>query len=229
MKIIILAAGLGSRLGTEDTPKALAPLVVGKSILELQLDNLARYLSLADVRLVVGYEKEKIKALFPHLVYIESPLYATQNTAKSLAKGLQGIEGEDVLWLNGDVVFHHGILEPLLAKRQTAMVVNTSTVGEEEVKYQVDDIGRILQVSKNVDDPLGEALGINFFSAGDVPLLKEALAECGDRDYFEHAIQACIEVGVEVMAQQVDPILCVEVDFPEDLERANRATKEWPD
>ncbi len=228
MKVIILAAGIGSRLGVEDIPKALTRLVNGKSILEFQLDSLAHYLSLGDVSIVVGFHEDKIMTRFPNLVYVHNPHFTSENTAKSLLRGLANIENEDVLWLNGDVVFRHEILEPLLTDRKNAMIVNTAVVGEEEVKYQVDDLGHILEVSKQVSDPAGEALGINFFSAKDLHLLKEALGECGNTDYFERAVQSSIDAGVEVWASPISPELCVEVDFPEDLERANSIIKSWP-
>ncbi len=227
MKIIILAAGIGRRLGIENTPKALARLVNGQSIIEHQLENIARYLSLSDVRVVVGYEQDKIKTLFPHLSYIENSNYGSENTAKSLQRALSEVGNEAVLWLNGDVVFHHKILEPLLAQRRSAMIVNIGVVGEEEVKYQADEFGRIIEVAKAVEDPLGEALGINFFTEGDAQLLKQALAECGTQDYFERAVQICLDAGVEVWTSVVSPDLCVEVDFLEDLGKANRMLKSW--
>lgn len=228
MKIIILAAGMGTRLGADGIPpKALSILLDGQSILEHQLDNISRFLKLSDVRVVVGYQAEKIKERFPQLAYVHNHQYMSENTSQSLRKALEEVEGEDVLWLNGDVVFHHSALAKLLTQRRNSVLVNTSLVGEEEVKYQTDEFGRVLEISKGVSDPIGEALGINFFTAYDLHLLKEALAECEVEYYFEHAIQACIDAGVDVWAVEVDPTRCVEVDFPDDLERANRLIKEW--
>ncbi len=228
MKMIILAAGMGTRLGGEEGPKALTTLANGRSILELQLDNLSRYAKVSDVRVVVGYHAESIQQRFPQLTYIVNHQYSVENTSQSLRRALEDISDEDVLWLNGDVVFHHSVLPKLLLNRRNAMIVDTAIVGEEEVKYRTDDFGRILEISKNVGEPAGEALGINFFSATDLPLLKEALEECEDNDYFERAVQSCIDAGVEVWTATIDPELCVEIDFPEDLDRANGAIRSWP-
>jgi choline kinase len=229
MKIVILAAGLGSRFGLEEEPKALIPLANGKTILEYQLDNLARYVKLSDVRVVVGYQKEKIMHHFPHLTFIENPLYHSENTSQSLRRALEMIETEDVLWLNGDVVFQHECLAKILADRRNSVLVNTSIVGEEEVKYRTDEFGRILEISKKVNDPQGEAVGINYFNAADLHLLKEALSECDDNAYFESGIEICVAAGVDVWAVQVVPEACVEIDFPEDLEKANRLLAVWPE
>jgi choline kinase len=227
MKIIILAAGLGSRLAAEEGPKALVPLINGKIILEHQLDNLARYVKISDVRVVVGYQEEKIRAHFPHIAFVKNPLFRTENTSKSLLRALHDIENEDVLWLNGDVVFNHTVISKLLLNRRNSMVVNTSIVGDEEVKYRLDGVGCIVEVSKTVDDPMGEAVGINYFTATDLTLLKEALAECAPNDYFEKAIQICVDAAVDVWAVEVVPEDTVEIDFPEDLEKANRLIKTW--
>ncbi len=226
MKVIILAAGQGNRLGDHDLPKPLTPLSTGKSILGRQLDLLRKHVSLNDVMLVVGHHKEAIMDAFPELLFVYNPAYAHENTAKSLLRALVKCN-EDVLWLNGDVVFHHSVLAAILALPQTGMIVNQGPVGEEEVKYRQDVNGLIETVSKQVTDPQGEALGINYCSVGDLPRFRCALEVCENNDYFERGLDICIEQGMKVKAVCVERHLCTEVDFPADLERANMFLKEW--
>lgn len=228
MKIVILAAGLGSRLDKSEQhlPKPLTQLANGKSILGYQLDSLSLYLSLQDIFIVVGYQKEVIMNLFPDLTYIYNPLFAQENTAKSLERALKKID-EDVLWLNGDVIFDHSIIKQLLKGDRTSMVVNRTAVAEEEVKYRADEKGRILQVSKEVQSPQGEALGINLFKKEDLPLLKKNLALCQSTDYFEKGIELGIQQGQTVWTTCIDVSQCMEIDFPEDLLRANQMLRKW--
>lgn len=228
MKVVILAAGLGSRLdGSQDhTPKALTHLIDHRSILQYQLDALASYLSLDQIIVVVGYHKEQIMAAFPDLMYVFNPHYAQENTAKSLLRAFRKID-EDVLWLNGDVVFHPSILKPLLESDRTAMIVNRTDVAEEEVKYRTDGKERIVEVSKQVKQAEGEALGINFFKKEDLALLKENLEQCQPNDYFEKGIEKGIQQGQIVWRSLVQAEECAEVDFPEDLARANQLLKNW--
>jgi L-glutamine-phosphate cytidylyltransferase len=228
MKIVILAAGLGSRLdGSQDhLPKPLTRLASGKSILEYQLDALAWHLSLDDVFVVVGYHKEAILEAFPHLAYVYNPLFAQENTSKSLLRALSKIE-EDVLWLNGDVIFRPSILQEILELDRTCMVVNEAIVGEEEVKYRADGQGRILEVSKQVQQPQGEALGINFFKQEDLPALRKNLENCAPGDYFEKAIECLLHQGKTVWTMPVSILDCVEIDFPADLEKANQMMMAW--
>src|SRR4029453_14039821 len=68
----------------------------------------------------------------------------------------------------------------------------------------------------------GEAVGINYVSADDKPLLIEHLAACGDQDYFERAIETAIALdGLRVRPLDISAFSAVEVDFESDLERAN--------
>lgn len=226
MKIIILAAGKGSRLGKETLPKPLTELTNGQSILGHQLNGLRRYTSLNNVIVVVGYRKEEILESFPDLFYVYSPDFANENTSKSLLRALTKCD-EDVLWMNGDVVFHPSILKALFDHPKTGMVVNTSKVGEEEMKYRQDKEGRILEVSKTVAQPQGEALGINYISKYDLKAFCKGLKECNPDDYFEKAIDKCIQEGMVVWSFSVDSSLCTEIDFPEDLKRANKMIRSW--
>lgn len=226
MKVIILAAGQGNRLGHQELPKPLTPLINGKTIIGNQIDLLRHHVSLNDIMLVVGYHKEAIMEAFPDLLYVYNPSYAVENTAKSLLRALVKCK-EDVLWLNGDVVFHHSVLAAILAFPQTSMVVDQGPVGEEEVKYRQDADGMIETVSKLVVDPQGEALGINYCSVRNLTSFRYALESCKNSDYFEQGLELCIEQGMKIKSVCVDRDLCTEVDFPEDLARANTLLTSW--
>jgi choline kinase len=230
-KVIILAAGMGSRLGGGvDQLKPLTRLAAGKSILEHQLEAISQYISLDRVIVVVGYHKEKIMEHFPDLLYVYSPNFSVENTSKSLLRALKKCD-DDVLWLNGDVVFHSAILKKIFDDPKTGMIVNTGKVDEEGVKYCQDEKGRIVAVSKNIPahlpPPQGEALGINYCSKRNLDQLTRSLIKCAPKDYFERGIELCIEEGMTVWSIPVDSSLCTEVDFPSDLERANEMIKRW--
>lgn len=226
MKIVILAAGKGSRLGDASLPKPLTRLVTGKSILESQLEIIQRFISLDHVILVVGYHKEEIIERFPNLMFVYSPNFARENTAKSLLRALNKID-EDVLWLNGDVVVHSSVIESVLKESRTSMVVNVGSVGEEEVKYRLDEECRIEEVSKTISHANGEALGINFWERKDLADFRKNLEQCLDTDYFERGIELCIEQGMPVWSIPVAQNLCTEIDFPEDLKKANQMLLDW--
>ncbi len=224
MHIVILAAGRGSRLGNLDYPKALTPLTSDQTIFDRQVSLLKKQFPKASIVVVVGYRKELIMQQYSQLNFVENDNYAHENTAKSLLKALKNIS-DDVLWLNGDVVFHPSVLNKFIKK--TSMFVNEGTVGEEEVKFRRGADGLIKEISKEVKQGEGEAVGINYFLSSDIELLKKALDACSDKDYFEKAIEICIKNGMQVLPVTIPRDHCAEIDFPEDLEHARHLIQSW--
>ncbi|WP_020525970.1 phosphocholine cytidylyltransferase family protein [Catelliglobosispora koreensis] len=225
MNVVILAAGLGTRLGRPH-PKPLTKLADGRTILRQQIDHLHRAFG-ADLHLtvVVGFKLEMIlEAAGGEASFVYNEIFDQTNTSKSLLRALRLVPPGGVLWLNGDVVFVPGLIQALTFDG-SFVAVNTARVGEEEVKYTVDGDGYVKELSKHVDDGLGEAVGINYVSSVDRPRLVHYLEQCEDSDYFERGIELAIgEEGLRFSALDITPFGCVEVDFLPDLERANLLT-----
>ena len=225
LQVSILAAGMGTRLG-RPFPKPLTELASGKSIMAQQVDNLRGVFG-KDLRItvVVGFKHDLIMERFPDVLFAYNENYDQTNTSKSLLRALGVSHAGGVLWLNGDVVFDPRLLEtlrPLIDAEQTFVCVNTEAVGDEEVKYNVDERGFIRELSKTVSEPLGEAVGINYVAGGDKAVLMEHLASCEDQDYFERGIETAVaSAGLLVRPVDISEFYAVEVDFEGDLERAN--------
>ncbi len=224
-QVVILAAGMGTRLA-RPLPKPLTELRDGRSIMKQQIDNLKfAFAETYRVMIVVGFKLEAIIERFPEATFVYNELYDQTNTSKSLLKALRASGDGGVLWMNGDVVFDPNVLvrvTPLMDAGQSFVVVNTSKVIDEEVKYTLVADGFIDQLSKQVNPALGEAVGINYVSAGDKAALIARLDEVGDQDYFERGIEFGIERdGLKFKAVDISDLYAVEVDFAEDLERAN--------
>ena len=224
MKIVILAAGMGSRLGNP-FPKPLTPLANGKSIMQMQVENVDTYYSIEDISVVVGFKKDLIMERFPDLSYIYNPYFDSTNTSKSLLKALKKFSDKSVLWMNGDVVFDaklFGILNPYIKNKQSFVAVNTSKVADEEVKYTLED-GFIKQLSKTVKNGLGEAVGINYITSKDIKKFISRLEECNDNDYFERGLEIAIEKDdLQISTVDISKFNCMEVDFKEDLDNVNK-------
>ena len=225
MKLVILAAGIGSRLGNP-LPKPLTLLKSGKSIMQQQIENLTDHFDADDINIVVGFKKELILESFPNMTFIYNQLFDQTNTSKSLLKALKKLHREPVMWLNGDVVFDSDIIKelmPTIVANKSFVCVNTQKVGDEEVKYTLDAQGFIQELSKKVKNGMGEAVGINFISSKDINTLISRLEECADNDYFERGIEMAIEKdGMKVSAIDISKFRCMEIDFKEDLDNANK-------
>ena len=225
VQVVILAAGMGTRLG-KPWPKPLTPLADGRSILQQQIENVRKvFKDSARISIVVGFKLEMILEAHPDVSYIYNEAYDQTNTSKSLLKALRNSHESGVLWLNGDVVFDARVLERIsdrIKNEKSFVCVNTSAVGEEEVKYTVDSRGYINALSKRVENALGEAVGINFISAQHKPSAISNLEACADNDYFERGLELAIENnGIEIEPVDISDLFAVEVDFQADLDRAN--------
>jgi len=231
VQVVILAAGMGTRLG-RPAPKPLTPLDDGRTIIAQQLGNIRDVFG-DDARpvIVVGFKHDMIMEAVPDALFAYNENYDQTNTSKSLLKALQNSVDGPVIWMNGDVVFDPEVLrrlQPFLTDGRSAIAVNTAATAEEEVKYTVNEQGAVRELSKQVQNALGEAVGINLVAAKDKPALVARLAECDEQDYFERGIELAIEKdGVEVTPVDISDLFAVEVDFAEDLERAIEARQEY--
>jgi len=218
MKAIILAAGVGSRLGSP-FPKSLSKLPNDESIMARQIRCLRKF-GVCEIYTVVGFKMSLIMESFPEVFYKYNPTYYITNTSKSLLTAIENIH-DDIIWLNADVVFDENALEKIINQPAgNYMAVNNSKCGDEEVKYTLNNQGFINQVSKQVKNPLGEAVGINRVCKEDLDEFKQALASVDDQDYFEKGIEIMIDNGRVFKATDISEFRCIEVDFEDDLKEA---------
>ena len=229
IQVVILAAGMGTRLG-KPWPKPLTQLSDGRSIMQQQMENVRTVFGdKARVTIVVGFKLEMIMEAHPTASFVYNEIYDQTNTSKSLLRALRASQESGVLWLNGDVVFDHKVLERVadrIAADKSFVCVNTSATADEEVKYTVDANGNIKELSKTVKNALGEAVGINFISSREKADVITELDECGEQDYFERGLELAIEKhGLQMEPVDISDLFAVEVDFQDDLDRANKGLK----
>ena len=222
---VILAAGMGTRLG-RPWPKPLTPLADGRTIMRQQVDNLtSAFGDELRIMTVIGFKLDLIIESFPNNLYVYNESYDQTNTNRSLLKALKLSGPGGVLWMNGDVVFDPRVLDRVkeyIDRDESMICVNTAVVGDEEVKYRVDADGFVNELSKQVVNALGESVGINFVAKKDKELLISGLEACQDSDYFERGIEIMVDLhGSRVRPVDISDLFAVEVDFEEDLTRAN--------
>jgi choline kinase len=229
IQVVILAAGMGTRLG-KPWPKPLTQLSDGRSIMQQQMENVQTVFGdRARVSVVVGFKLEMIMEAHPTASFVYNEVYDQTNTSKSLLRALRASQESGVLWLNGDVVFDHKVLERVadrVAADKSFVCVNTSATSDEEVKYTVDAQGYIKELSKTVKGALGEAVGINFISSREKADVITQLEACAEQDYFERGLELAIEKhGLQMEPVDISDLFAVEVDFQDDLDRANKGLK----
>lgn len=151
-KAIILAAGMGSRMGsfTDHNPKCLAP-VNGLPILVNTLINLCES-GIKETVIVVGHLKEKIYDRIGssfngmRITYIESDRYATTNNIYSLWLAREHLT-EDILLLEADVFFERLLLDRmLLHKNCSVMAVARHQSCMSGTVVSIDEDGNIVEL-----------------------------------------------------------------------------------
>ncbi len=121
MQAIILAAGMGRRLGeyTRGNTKCMVQ-VNGVRLIDRVIGQLAP-LNLSRLVLVVGYEGQEVKDYLGHryddvikIEYIDNPIYDKTNNIYSLALAKDKLMEDDTILLESDLIFEDKLLAMLL-------------------------------------------------------------------------------------------------------------------
>ena len=150
---------------------------------------------------------------FPNLSYLSNDNYENTNTSKSLWLGLNKLIRNDIIWLNGDVVFDHTVIGRVIQCKSSCMAVNTAQVDAEEVKYQTNEMGLVIEISKEVSNPEGKSVWIHNILAKEVPVLIKHLSDCRDKEYFEKGLEMAIQNGLKVTPIDISDLNCIELIF----------------
>lgn len=219
MKAVILAAGVGSRLG-RPYPKTLSVLPTREKILGRQI-RIIRQHGIREIYVVVGFKMSLIMEEFPDVFYVYNPYYYKTNTSKSLLAALVSLH-DDIVWTNGDVVFEENAFKKIIDSDGNVIGANKAKCGTEEVKYRVSQENRIVEISKHVANAEGEAVGINKVAKQTLPEFVDALRGCADSDYFEKGLEMLVQNGSCFVPVDVSEFKCIEIDFEEDWQQAKK-------
>ena len=120
MQAIILAAGMGKRLGeyTKSNTKCMVE-VNGTPLIDRALDQLSQ-LNLSRVVIVVGYEGQKLMDYLGSehkglkIEYVNNPVYEKTNNIYSLALAKEQLQADDTLLIESDLIFDDSLLTKLV-------------------------------------------------------------------------------------------------------------------
>ncbi|MBQ0034838.1 MAG: aminotransferase class I/II-fold pyridoxal phosphate-dependent enzyme [Bacteroidales bacterium] len=208
MQAIILAAGMGKRLGeyTADNTKCMVP-VNGVRLIDRTLEHLAS-LSLNRVVIVVGYEGQKLIDYIGNryedrlrIEYVENPIYDKTNNIYSLALAKEQLQEDDTLLLESDLIFDEGMLDllvnnpypnlALVAKYETWMDGTMVCIDEDRniVNFVTKAAFRYSDVDKYYKTVNFYKFSRDFSRQKYVPFLEAYMKSVGLNEYYEYVLR----------------------------------------
>ena len=121
MQVVILAAGMGKRLGefTKNNTKCMIR-VNGTTLIERTLTQFSA-LDLKKVIIVVGYKGEELRNFIGDsynglsIEYITNPIYDVTNNIYSLFLAKEHLQQDDTLLIESDLIFEDRVLDKILS------------------------------------------------------------------------------------------------------------------
>ena len=154
LKVIILAAGRGTRLNSDEAniPKHMRK-VNGKPILDYMLNTL-NFIKKEDIILIVGYLKEIIMETFPEYTFVIQDLekgYGTGAAAKCAEEAIGDFSG-NIFILQGD--------SPLITKETLMSMQNEHIKNNNDCTILSCELNEVLRLGRIVRGENGEFIEI---------------------------------------------------------------------
>ena len=238
MKAVMLAAGIGARLGLASkshSPKVLLSFG-GKSLLQHHIEILQRN-GIEELVLGVGYRHQDIERQIAHLGaqnYVRTVLnedYEDGNIVTLWSLRDELCCGAPVLLMDADVLYDEELVKRLVTSRhQNCLLLDRAfNVGDEPVKICIRD-GEIVEFRKWLSadfDFCGESVGFFKLSAA---VAKKIIIQTGlylrqgrRHEPYEEAIRDVLLTSPKgtFAFEGVSGMPWIEIDFVADIERAN--------
>ncbi len=233
MKAIILAAGVGKRFReiTDQRPKCLIE-VKGIMLLERILTALGA-VGVHEAVVVIGYLGEMISQEIGdqcggvRVRYIQNAQYE-KGAILSLWSAREEFN-DDVLIMDADVLFPVRLLKRLVQSDQlNCFLLDASAENTGEEQMLLTREGRVFTIIRGGSgdyDLIGESVGFLKVGRDDAPLLRSILDDfvAQGRDTIEHEEAFPVFLSQRYVGfERVDDLPWTEIDFPEDLDKAER-------
>lgn len=240
MQAIILAAGMGRRLGehTKHNTKCMLP-VNGYRLIDRMLTQLSR-LDLKRVVIVVGYQSRN---LIDHIgdrydgllniEYLENPIYDRTNNIYSLAIAKDKLQEDDTLLLESDLIFEEGMLDLVLSSPypNVALVAKYETWMDGTMVRINDDCDILNFVPKKAFryedvDTYYKTVNIykfsrKFLTEQYVPFLEAYSKAMGNNEYYEQVLRIITALDrTDLKALPIGTRKWYEIDDIQDLDIA---------
>lgn len=233
MRAILLAAGRARRLGPlgAGRPKCLLPLG-GRTLIERLIDGLSAA-GVDEATVVIGYREEQLRGALGEVCseirirYRHNPEYE-RGAVLSLWAAREDLVG-DVLIMDADVLCPAEMLRRLVdSPHPNCFLLDARVIPSGEEMMLMVEGDRVVDIGRSVRceyDLVGESVGFLKVCGRDVERLRDVLERRvvqGDWD-IEHEETFPEFLGLcPVGYERVDDLPWTEIDFPDDVERAEK-------
>lgn len=241
MQAIILAAGMGKRLGelTKNNTKCMVE-VNGIRLIDRMITQLSKF-NLNRLVIVVGYEGKKLIDYIGHryddilkIEYINNPIYDRTNNIYSLALAKEELCKDDTILLESDLIFEDRMLELLINHRDPdlALVAKYETWMDGTMVCVDNDRNITNFVPKEVfcyenADVYYKTVNIYKFSSEFskyqyVPFLEAYCRVMGNNEYYEQVLRILLHLHSSTLkALPITNEKWYEIDDVQDLDIAS--------
>jgi histidinol-phosphate/aromatic aminotransferase/cobyric acid decarboxylase-like protein/choline kinase len=240
VQAVILAAGLGKRLGaaTRDSTKCMVELN-GRRLVEYALDALLQA-RVERIIVVVGHGADEVRAFLGHeqagipVHYVTNPIYAETNNIYSLLLAREYLEQDDTLLLESDVIFEPEILLECAAHpAPNVAVVAAYEPWMDGTVTVLDGDQRVTRIVSKREFCRAEStsyyktvnlykLSREFSCCRFMPFLAAYVGVEGRGHYYEDVLRALVYMGADdLVALPVGERRWYEIDDAQDLDIAS--------
>lgn len=243
MQALILAAGMGKRLGkyTSDNTKCMLK-VNGKTLIERAIEALVGA-GINKLILVLGYKGENVKQFLLHdcdnpavkqikLVFIDNPIYDKTNNICSLFLAIDEFKKEDTILLESDLIYEPELIKRIVEDEEPNLV--------SVAKYEQWMDGTVVKLNQDTNsivefiekkdfnyrdiEKYYKTVNIykfskHFINKEFVPFLKAYIEAYGENEYYELILKIIAHLSrSSLKALDVSDLKWYEIDDSQDLD-----------
>ncbi|MGB6128809.1 MAG: phosphocholine cytidylyltransferase family protein [Psychrilyobacter sp.] len=216
---VVLVAGKGTRLRSvtnNEIPKPFLP-INGISLIERSIEKLTDC-GIEKIILVTGHLDhffEGLKNKYSNIITVKNEEFATTGNMKSFYTAKELVGKEDVLLIEGDLIYEKlGIVTLLNSEKKDAVLLSEDKYYGDDYYYELigDKIGKMSNDREDFNGKYAELTGINKISNGLYKEMCEYSEKSSNKKIgYEYCLEGLCKVR-EINYERVEGVIWAEID-----------------